>query len=427
MHQKRRLFIVSLVIGAILATLLPTVSAQDTVHLVFRQNDPPNQIGDSLQAGIDEWNANNPNIQVELETVPWNDAQNQYVREVQAGGGPDVLQLAFVWTRDLAKAGLVMNLDSYLEADPPGKGMDDFLGVDLGVYDGSIYGVPWSVDTFVMAYRPDLFEEAGIESFPDTWDDLLEAARALTHDGQYGFCFQAGSGPTGGMWFLANYYLWSNGKFFVHDENGDGTYEVGTTVEDVKGAMDYFNTYFKENLTPESMIAIDSWGDPEYTSSLGNGQCAIIFVPPAAFSAAQEQSEMPLLTAPDPRGSVQRISHLGGRTLAINPNTEHPDEAYQFLKFLTTQEFYENYYSSYFPPQISLLDQVEFPEALQGYAEQLPYAITFNEYIQAPPPVQSMWESTNREFGAVYSGQKSTQKAAEDLVARMHELLEQSS
>ncbi len=86
----------------------------EVVQLTFRQNDPPNEVGDLFERALDEFNEMHPNIQVNLETVPWSDAQNQYVREVQAGGGPDVAQMAFVWTRDLATADLVTNLDSYV-------------------------------------------------------------------------------------------------------------------------------------------------------------------------------------------------------------------------------------------------------------------------------------------------------------------------
>jgi len=403
-------------------------------HLLFRQGDPPNQVGDLFERALAEWNEANPGIQVSFEIVPWSDAQNQYVREVQAGGGPDVAQMAFVWTRDLATADLVLNLDDYIANDPPGAGIDDFLGTELGLFDESIFGIPFSVDTFVFGYRPDMLEAAGLEAFPDNWDDMYAAAQALTVDtdedgrtDQFGICFPAGSGATSGMWFLANYYLWSNGHFFMDDPDGDGVYEVGTSAEEIADAMVYFNRFFEEGLTPQSMIAIDSWGDPEYTSSLGNGQCAMIFAPPSAFSAARDQSEVPLASAPIPQGSEGRISHLGGRALVINPNTEHPDEAWAFIQFLTSQNFYENYYTTYFPAQVSLLENIEFEDAMTGYAEQLPFAITFNDYILSPPPVGAMWESTNREFGSGYSGQKSPDEAAADLVERMQELLDENS
>jgi multiple sugar transport system substrate-binding protein len=425
----KSLFVVTLLIAmVVMGGLCPSSVFAETVELVFRQNDPPNQIGEELQMAIDAWNKAHPDIQVQFETVPWSDALEQYVRESQAGAGPDVLQLAFVWTRDLAKSDLVMNLNPYLESSAPGAGIDDFLGVDLGEYEGGIYGIPWSVDTFAMAYRPDLLDQAGI-AFPETWAELPDAAQQLTADtdgdgrtDQYGFCFQGGSGPTGGMWFLANYYLWSHGQTFIR-ETDDGAYEVGVTADELANAMTYFNAFFTGGMTPESMIAIDSWGDPEYTSSLGRGDCAILFLPPAAFRAAQKQAEMPLATAPDPKASAGRLSHMGGRVLAMNPNTEHPDAAWEFLKFLTTKDFYANYYPGYFPPQKSLLEKMQFPQDMRGYVEQLPHAITFKTYIVAPPPVKAMWNATNREFGAVYSGQKEEADAAADLLEEMENLL----
>ena len=152
-------------------------------------------------------------------------------------------QMAFVWTRDLAKEGLVTNLDSYIADSPPGSVSDmesfkeEFLGYDLGEFEDSIWGIPFSVDTFAMGYRPDLLEAAGVSEFPDTWDDLFDAAQKLTVDSdgdgrtdQYGFCFPAGSGATSGMWFLANYYMWSNGNWLV-DDAGDGAYEVAVHLK----------------------------------------------------------------------------------------------------------------------------------------------------------------------------------------------------
>lgn len=438
------LIVLALVASACVAPVAPAAPGAEeaaegeVVELTFRQSDPPNQVGDLFERALDEFMAQNPNIQVNFEIVPWADAQQQYVREVQAGGGPDVAQMAFVWTRDLAMENLVTNLDTYIEQAPPGTVTDmasfqeDFLGWDLGEYEGSIWGIPFSVDTFAMGYRPDLFEAAGVEEFPDNWDELFLAAQALTVDldgdartDQYGFCFPAGSGATSGMWFLANYYLWSNGHWFIQEADGGG-FEVGATPEDIAGAMEYFNNFFETGVTPESMIAIDSWGDPEYTSALGRGDCAILFLPPSAFQAARDQSEVPLASAPDPQGSVTRISHLGGRTLVINPATEHPDEAWELLRFLTSQPFYEEFYVDYFPPQVSLLDNLVFEEAIQGYAEQLPHAVTFATYILSPAPVSAMWDATNREFGSVYSGQKTPDEAAADLADEMQNLLESS-
>jgi multiple sugar transport system substrate-binding protein len=405
-----------------------TGASAGPVQLVFRQGDPPDEV-QGLLAAIEQYNKQQDKIHVTAETVPWSDALNQFIREGQAGGGPDVAQIAFVWTKDLASSGTITNLDPYIKKSPPGSGISDFLGTDLGVYNGSVYGIPWTVDTFVMAYRPDLLKKAGIDSFPDTWDQFFQAAKKLTVDkngdgkiDQYGFGFPAGSASGGGMWFLVNYYLWSNGKTFVQQAS-DGKWEVGVTPKDVQQTMDYFNRFFKDGVSPKSLIGVNSWGDPELTGGLSRGDFAISFFPPGTFRAAEKQSSVPLATAPDPRGSVKRVSHLGGRTLVLNSNTKHPEQSWEFLNFLLSKDVFQHYQQ--FPAQKSLLKQLKFPPSEQGYADQLPNAITFKQYIDSPAQVNSMWEATNREFASVYSGQKTSAQASIDLVNQMKALLKQ--
>ena len=403
---------------ALLAVAGPGV-AQDKVDLVFRQFDPPTEIAGLITA-VDAWNASHPDIQVRLETMSGGDTLAQMAREVPAGAGPDVQQMAFVWTRDLARSGLVADLTSMVSANPPGAGYEDFLATELATLDGKIYGVPWSADTFAMAYRPDLLEAAGV-AFPDTWDDLTSAAKALSNgDGQFGFCFPAGSAPDSGMWILFNYYLWSNGHTLV-DETSPGVWEVVATQDDLVKAMDYFNAFFTSASSPESLITVNAWGDPELIGGLGRGDCAITFFPPQTFRAAQGQSEAALLTAPIPKGSAERISHLGGRALGINPASKHPEQAWEFVRYLVSQDTFKTY--NQYPAQKSLLAALTFPENEQGYVQMLPLAQTFERYISSPIAVSSMTAVINREFGAVFSGQRTAEEASQAVLAELQDLL----
>lgn len=393
--------------------------AQETVQLTFRQFDPPTEIA-GLVAAVDAWNAANPNIQVKLETLGGADTQAQLAREIPAGGGPDIQQMAFVWTRDLARSGLVLDLTDLAAANPPGAGIEDFLATELATLDGKLYGVPWSADTFALAYRPDLLETAGV-TLPDTWDELATTARTLsTGDGQFGFCFPAGSAPDSGIWTLVNYYLWSNGSTLV-EEPSPGQWQLGVGAQDIAAAMTYFNGFFTQGSAPESLITVNAWGDPEILGGLGRGDCAITVFPPQTFRAAQAQAEQPLLTGQIPAGSVKRISHLGGRALGINPNTKHPDQAWQFLSYLVGPETFATY--NQYPAQKSLLDNLDFPEAEEGYVQMLPQAQTFERYISSPIPVSTMTALINREFGAVFSGQRTPEEASALVVSELEALL----
>jgi len=409
--------------AALMSTCLVALSApslaQDQVNLIFRQFDPPTETA-GLQAAIDAWNANNANIQVRMETMAGGDTLAQLAREVPAGAGPDIQHMAFVWTRDLAKSNLLLDLGPLIEAEAPGAGIDDFLALDLAKLDGKIYGMPWSADTFAMAYRPDLLDAAGVK-LPDTWDELTTAAKSLSNgDGQFGLCFPAGSSPDSGMWTLVNYYLWSNGSTLI-DETSPGVWEITATAGEIAAAMTYFNNFFASGTAPESLITVNSWGDPELIGGLGRGDCAITFFPPQTFRAAQGQSEKPLLTGMIPAGHEKRISHLGGRALGINPNTKHPKEAWAFVRYLLSPETFKTY--NQYPAQKSVLDTLDFPENERGYVDMLPLAQTFERYISSPIAVSSMTGLINREFGAVFSGQRTPAEASQVVVDELQTLL----
>ena len=404
--------------------LLGVASAQQ--GLVFRQFDPPNEIS-ALTAAVESWNKDNPDAQVRLESIASNDALNTYVREAQAGGGPDVVQLGFAWLPTLISSDLIVNLDSLTEASPLGQGIDDFLATDLATANDSVYAVPWTADTFAMAYRPSALEAANITSFPDTWEAFQEAAAALTVDtngngrtDQYGFCFSAGSGLNSSMWFLANYYLWSNGSALVSQAE-DGTWASGASAEDLAAAMTYFNSFFENRQTPRSMIALTTFSDPELTNGLARGDCAISFFPPQTFRGAEQSSEEGLMTAAVPKGTETRISHLGGRALAVNPNSERSEDAYRFIQYLTSADVMATL--PQYPAQQSLLGVLAFPESESGFVAMLPEAVTFKRYTDSPAPLPGLAEATTREFASVFSGQKSPEQAANDLLAAIEDLL----
>jgi multiple sugar transport system substrate-binding protein len=421
--------------ATLLLGVLPIgVLAQDApIELVFRQLDAENQTPGLVQA-VADWNAAHPDIQVRLETGSASEGLAQYTREVQAGGGPDILHSAFVWTRDLARAGQALNLTPYIESTPPGAGIDDFIALDLATFEGSVYGIPWTVDTFTPVYNPRLLEEAGITEFPDTWDELFAAAQQLTKDtdgdgriDQFGFAFPAGGEANGGVWFLANYYLWSSGKYWVQrSEANPDQWEVGVTAEDVAGVLSYFYQFIETGATPESLLAVSSFSDPEIVSGVANSEYAITIVPPQTFRAIQTNTTETLATTVVPQGSETRISHLGGRTLVINPNSPHPDEAWQFINYLLSPELFA-LHQGYYPAQNALFDQLAFPEAEQGYVEQIPLAITFAVYVDSTAPVSGLQRAVAREFSAYFSGQKTVEQASADLITALESLLANGS
>lgn len=397
-----------------------TGSDSGVVRLTFRQFDEASQIT-GLVTAVDAWNAAHPDIQVKLETVTGNAAKEQYAREASTGSGPDVEQVAAAWVADLAKPEISRPLDDLIAATPPGKGMGDFLATDLAVVDGKTWALPWTVDTFALTYRRDILQANDI-AVPTTWAELLDAARTIatkTGGKTAGFCFAAGSSPDAAQWFLINYYLWSNGGNLV-EPGPDGSYVTGVDAATAEGAIDYFNSFFTSGATPKSMAGIQGFADPTIVDGLGSGTCAMSALPPQTFRAAEANADGNLLTAPMPAGSETRISHLGARMLIVNPNTEHADQAWQFIQYLISADTFKTY--NQYPAQKSALDTLDAPASESGYIKALPDAVTFARYTKSGIPVTSMQKVVNQQFGAVYSGQQSPADAAAGLVTQFDDL-----
>jgi multiple sugar transport system substrate-binding protein len=420
-----------LLLGATFLALGATGAAAQDVDLTFRY---AYENVDEIRAGLDAFEQQNPGIKVTLERIAFKDARDQFIREAATGGGPDVVHLAFVWIKDLGTAEACMQINDLIEQQGIGEqGFDDFIATDL-VYgeDGeSIYGVPFATDTWAMVYNTDIMAEAGIEQVPETWDELLEASRKVKENtDKVGFGFAAGASSANTIWFLANFYWWSDGGSLVVDD-GQGGYKVGISPEQVAKVIEYYDTYLKEGLTTEGSLGLDNWAAPEVLEPMIRGEQFAVILP--VFTAVQmfddwrernPGKDLPFTTAMTPHGSGEPTTHLGGQSLCVNANTEHPEEAWKLMQWLNSWEFFESYNTAYYPAQNSLLAKRPFPEEMQGFRDQFEKgARSWGPYARGPAAIATMWNQTSREFGAAFIGQKTPLEAANDLLAFVEDQL----
>ena len=408
-----------------LCALLTAGTAMADVSLTFRFNDTEKE---ELRAALDEFEAANPGISVELQTISWKDSRDQFLREGAVGEGPDVVHIAFVWTKEMAEAGILAPIDELTRYGGFESGFDDFIATDLTMYEGRAWGVPWSADTWAMVYRTDVLEEAGISDLPATWDELLEDSRTIKEkSGKTGFSFAAGNQ----VWFPINYFLWSNGKAIIV-EDGSGGYAPGVAAEDLAEAMDYFKSYIDENLVSRAVLSINVPHDPALLQSLLDGNQGMALMPTntyrqllGAFEDANPGADVPFTSGVMMAGTHPPLTHLGGRTLVVNASTEHPEESWKLLRYLTGAGLFEKYYTNQFPAQKSLLAQIEYREEELGFAAQLAnHTRTWGAYSESGAGVGQLWNLTSRAAGKAMSGQSSSLEASAELLQEIERLLD---
>lgn len=397
--------------------------AAESVTLTLRFNDPEQK---EMRASLDAFEQANPGITVKLERIAWKDVRNQFLREAAVGAAPDVAHIAFVDAKEMGNAGALQPLDALVKQAPPGAGIGDFVGTELASgKDGKLYALPWTVDTWTLVYRTDMLAAAGITALPADWDALRAASRTIhAKTGKTGFGFPAGSATTGSIWFLANFWWWSHGKTLV--AKTDRGYGLDLDAADIAAAMRYYKDYLDAGDTPKSMLGVSDWSDPAIIRGLAEGSIAIGIMPPAtfrevmaAYASANPGKPQPFTSGLVPAGTVQGTTHLGGRMLAVSASCKQPEAAWKLVRYLNQPQFFANVYKNQFPAQRDLLKSVDFGKEMQGFAEQLTHTRPWGAYAEGPYTINTMWNLTDRAFGAALSGQRPIDAASKELLAQI--------
>lgn len=125
---------------------------------------------------IPEFEAANPGITVKHVNFPYDDFRQQVAAAVQAGEGPDVLNVYFGWIPAYVQQQF---LTPFPQDIFPHDEIESafFPTVAAAKIQDEYYALPTAVRTLALFCNMDILDEAGVEP-PTNWDELLEAAKA---------------------------------------------------------------------------------------------------------------------------------------------------------------------------------------------------------------------------------------------------------
>jgi multiple sugar transport system substrate-binding protein len=315
--------------AALVIALTVGCSPRDTgdITLVFAAGNDPSGATEAL---IDEYNASRPGVTVRFQAMPANtDTQHDaYVTYLSAGeSNIDLYSLDVIWTAEFARAGWVRKLpDSFLT-------VGEFLEgpIESVTYEGDLYAVPWFTDAGVLYYRRDLLEAAGREA-PETWPEFLDACRAIALPrGMDGFVWQGARYEGLVCDFLE--FLWGLGGRI---EPEDLAARPGEVEDGIVKTIEMMRSFIAEGISPESVL---TYKEEDSRRVFTEGHALFHRNWPYAWSMAEgAESKVkglvgiaPLAHAP---GGTS-YSTIGGWNVAVSSFTEHPDEALEFLAFIT--------------------------------------------------------------------------------------------
>src|SRR5450756_2022632 len=116
----------------------------------------------------------NPGTTVNVTPVDWGQAVAKLQTAIAGHQTPDVSQMGTDMMGQFAAT-------RALEAVPANFQASTFFqsAWNTNIVNGTVYGVPWYVETRLLYYRTDIAQKAGITSPPATWDDLMTMAKAM--------------------------------------------------------------------------------------------------------------------------------------------------------------------------------------------------------------------------------------------------------
>ncbi len=175
----RKLLVFSLLVVMLFSVSLAT--AQSTAIEFWGGWTGPD--AETMQGLVDEWNAANPDLQVNLTMQQWSPLFDTFITSAAAGDSPDILAMHPQEMAQFIDLGLILPLDDIIAGSDVLK-VENFSenAWNLNKYEGVQYAIPLDLHMHGIFYNVDMFEAAGIDTLPVTGAEFVEAARMLTLD-----------------------------------------------------------------------------------------------------------------------------------------------------------------------------------------------------------------------------------------------------
>lgn len=333
----------------------------------------------AFEAMIAAFNESHPDIQVESIAEAYNSYLDQTLILNASKEMPDCLQVHNSMFSAMVSAGALADIDSYIEEDV----RKDFYGnlMDALNYDGRQLGLPWAPSSEVLYCNMELLDKAGFDKVPDTMAELRDMAAAVTALGMdengntiYGLGLQTKAMDSSGFYFLP--YLWNYGGDMC-DEEGNITIYSPESME----AFDFVKGLVDDGITPVGQEIKD------LRNMFANNQVAFIVDTAFGYAAIQNMAanreefdaHTKLCAIPSDTGTP--INFFIAHNLAVSQQSEHKEEAYTFIQWLSSAEAVEIYntYSANIMPSRTSVEGLAYYSApgneyTQVYIEELPKA-----------------------------------------------------
>lgn len=245
---------------------------------------------------------------------------------------------------------------------------------------GRIFGIPHDVHPVMLAYRRDLFEEAGIDvATLETWDDFIQAGRKVTKLNER-YMIELSDTSSG---HLEMFLFQRGGGYFDKD---------GNLIMDNELALDTLKWYIPLVASP-NRIGSDLGTARILTQALEQGYFLSLICPDwrskfLEVSVPRLAGKMALMPLPAFERGGRRTSTWGGTMIGITKRCANKELALELAQhlYLNTEELAERFReSNILPPLRDAWSHPAFSEPREYWSNQ-PIGILYAQLAEQVPP-----------------------------------------
>lgn len=217
--------------------------AQDKVKIRFASGETQTDAKKSAwERIIASYNEIQPNIEIELVPVDWENHRTWLTMQLTGGTAPEIVHSKLSWATEDFNKGVIMDLTDLMNSKNPYTETETWKEFyapavieQMNAVSTSYYSVCNYMNIVKLFYNKDMFADAGIDSLPETWTEFMDAQKKLKEAGYAPFSFP-NSKPAD------NLYNWSERLLTYQvvedlipelDVNGSGTVETNEIVRGI--------------------------------------------------------------------------------------------------------------------------------------------------------------------------------------------------
>ncbi|QGQ94702.1 extracellular solute-binding protein [Paenibacillus psychroresistens] len=293
---------------------------------------------DFINEAVKKYEAKHPNITIKLniahpkgDDANWEANHEKFIKtmntQMLSGQGPDLLEMDQLPVDQYVNKKLLANMSEMMDSDPSFQRADYFTNIlDNIKLNGGVYGMPVSFYLDAIIGDQAALEKAGIP-FDDkswTWNQFIQTVKELAQKAEREYAFTY-SRPE----YLLNEMVHANYATFVDQANLKGKFDSDAFT----GLMNQIKTMYDEKVVSKEQFS-DNYFAMDKISSIRNYLLdAKGFLTQQGNIIQTKLYDKPKAEGQEAGGYFQTVTTIG-----INAKSTNKPEAWDFVKYLISEE-----------------------------------------------------------------------------------------